>query len=310
MRLVGITNEASRAEGFANFLQDLGTASVVRPENSGFGIWVIDEDRLPGAKKEWTRFVENPGHPDFLTGLPRALPEMVEQEPTAQTTPSGALSADAKAAAQRGETSVRQPTPTTLMIAIAMISVSVLTKFGDDKNDLFWRLTFGPEIADQKVGAFDPKDVWRAITPIFLHLSVIQFLFYLLMFQEMAGQVEQRLGRAKLIFLVMIFSFVSNMAEGYFGPSRMFGGMAGLVFGLFGFIWMRVLYAPWTGFTMSSSTILLMAAWFFMSLVSHVMPAANWSLSFGFCSGVVLGVFAPAGLKPAQEVAPSSNPAP
>lgn len=311
MRLVGITPQADQAERFVRFLKKSGTESLVRPEVNDFGIWVIEEDRLAGAKLDFQKFLENPHGSDFQISIdsPSVSEEdlggMVGDHPSeteSATGPEGAVGF------------IGAPPvwyPTTAFIAFAVVSVSVLTWFGEDKNELFRRLTFYPMVDDGTMVPFNPKDAWRTITPIFLHLNAIQLLFNLLMFQDLAGQIEQRLGRFRLILLILLFAIISNLAEGFLGPNRLFGGMSGLIFGLFGFVWMRAVYAPWTGFVMPPAMIWLLIAWFIMSLVNHTIPANNWGQAFGFCFGVLLGVFAPTSLKPREPVtAPESTPMP
>lgn len=311
MRLVGITPQADQAERFVRYLKKSGTEALVRPEIKEFGVWVIEEDRLLAAKQDFQKFLDNPQGSDFQIPIESPAfsgddPEGIASEspPETETSPTSE-----GAVGFVGAPPVWYPT--TAFIAFAVVSVSVLTWFGEDKNELFRRLTFYPMVDDGTMVPFNPKDAWRAITPVFLHLNAIQLLFNLLMFQDLAGQIEQRLGRFRLILLILLFSLISNLAEGFLGPNRLFGGMSGMIFGLFGFVWMRAVYAPWTGFVMPPAMIWLLSAWFIMSLVNHAIPTNNWGQAFGFCFGVLLGVFAPTRLKPQEPVAaPGSTPVP
>lgn len=79
-------------------------------------------------------------------------------------------------------------------------------------------------------------EIWRLITPDFLHFSVLHITFNLLMFWVLGGQVEKRKGWLSLLILIVVVSLVSNVAQLLDG-GYLFGGLSGVVYGLFGFCW-------------------------------------------------------------------------
>lgn len=79
-------------------------------------------------------------------------------------------------------------------------------------------------------------EFWRLITPDFLHFSVLHITFNLLMFWVLGGQVERRKGWLSLLTLIVVVSLVSNVAQLLDG-GYLFGGLSGVVYGLFGFCW-------------------------------------------------------------------------
>jgi rhomboid protease GlpG len=79
-------------------------------------------------------------------------------------------------------------------------------------------------------------EFWRLITPDFLHFSLLHITFNLLMFWVLGGQVERRKGWLSLLTLIIVVSLVSNVAQLLDGD-YFFGGLSGVVYGLFGFCW-------------------------------------------------------------------------
>lgn len=79
-------------------------------------------------------------------------------------------------------------------------------------------------------------EIWRLVTPDFLHFSVMHITFNLLMFWVLGGQVERRRGWFSLLTLILVVSIASNVAQLLDG-GYLFGGLSGVVYGLFGFCW-------------------------------------------------------------------------
>ena len=79
-------------------------------------------------------------------------------------------------------------------------------------------------------------EIWRLVTPDFLHFSVLHITFNLLMFWVLGGQVEHRRGWFSLLTLILVVSIASNVAQLLDG-GYLFGGLSGVVYGLFGFCW-------------------------------------------------------------------------
>ncbi len=80
------------------------------------------------------------------------------------------------------------------------------------------------------------SEFWRLITPDFLHFSFLHITFNLLMFWVLGGQVERKKGWLSLLTLIIVVSLVSNVAQLLDG-GYLFGGLSGVVYGLFGFCW-------------------------------------------------------------------------
>lgn len=69
--------------------------------------------------------------------------------------------------------------------------------------------------------------------------------------------------------LVLVIALVSNTVQYLYGGSIYFGGMSGVVYGLFGYIWMWQLFYPQKGLSLPGALI------FFLLLTLVIMTAIN-----------------------------------
>ena len=84
-------------------------------------------------------------------------------------------------------------------------------------------------------------EIWRPVTPIFMHFGIIHILFNMMWLKELGTMIEFKNGSLKMLLMVLIIAVVSNVGQDYYkGPY--FGGMSGVVYGLFGYIWMKSRY--------------------------------------------------------------------
>src|SRR5262249_30799680 len=72
-------------------------------------------------------------------------------------------------------------------------------------------------------------------------------------------------------------------------PSPLFGGMSGVVYGLFGYVWMKSRYEPGLGLAMSPNTVFIMVGWFFLCLFGAVGAVANVAHGVGLLAGMAIG---------------------
>jgi len=116
----------------------------------------------------------------------------------------------------------------------------------------------------------------------------MHILFNMMWLFTLGGMIEMRQGRTMLGVMVLILALVSNCAQYlYAGPA--FGGMSGVVYGLFGYVWIRGLLDPAIGFTISRPNVLLMLVWFVFCLTG-ILPVANACHAAGLISGALWGM--------------------
>ncbi|MDR6225244.1 rhomboid family intramembrane serine protease [Desmospora profundinema] len=75
---------------------------------------------------------------------------------------------------------------------------------------------------------------WRLITPIFLHIGWMHFLFNSFALYLLGPQLEWLFGRFYFIVLYLLTGIMGNLATVYLGTAGISAGASGAIYGLFG----------------------------------------------------------------------------
>ncbi|PYK98399.1 MAG: hypothetical protein DME19_12705, partial [Verrucomicrobia bacterium] len=97
-------------------------------------------------------------------------------------------------------------------------------------------------------------ELWRLVTPIFLHGGLMHILFNMLCLSDFGTMIERRQNTRVLTALVLVIAALSNLGQ-YLWQGPDFGGMSGVVYGLIGYIWMRGKFDPNSSLFLHSSTV-------------------------------------------------------
>ena len=106
--------------------------------------------------------------------------------------------------------------------------------------------------------------------------------------------------------LVLVVAVLSNLAQYFFGhPVRdggeihwfrqpNFGGMSGVVYGLFGYVWMKARFDPELGLSIHPNTLIFMMLWFFLCMIPWFETligsgVANAAHAGGLIAGMLIG---------------------
>jgi GlpG protein len=121
-----------------------------------------------------------------------------------------------------------------------------------------------------------------------LHFGIMHILFNMMWLFTLGSQIEEKKGRVKFLLIFIVIAVVSNLAQYiYAGPS--FGGMSGVVFGLMGYIWMKMKFQPLEGISIDPQNINFMMIWLVVCMTGLVGPIANACHLIGLLTGVFLG---------------------
>ncbi len=181
--------------------------------------------------------------------------------------------------------------PITLTLLAVCILVALASGFGQAQNvlkPLYISARFIHQLPEIRTGEF-----WRLITPIFIHYGVIHLVLNMLALWILGRAMEaQRRGLA-LITLVIVIGIVSNLAE-YWESGPRFGGMSGVLYGLFGYLWMQGRFNPRFGIRLPRSLINALLIWFIIcwsGIFEYVFNVrfANMSHTAGLVIGVIWG---------------------
>lgn len=192
--------------------------------------------------------------------------------------------------------------PFTLVLIGICVVVALLSRLGEDRGVLNWLFfTRYPFRAPDEAGVLHPTglflpevlrggQVWRLLTPMFIHYGPFHLLFNMFWLRDLGGILERRYGAVRFCLLVVVTELASSFAEYFLGTSTAFGGMSGVVYGLFGYIWVVGRVDPSAlGFTFSPQTTSLMMLWFFLCFTGALGPIANYAHAGGLITGAALG---------------------
>ena len=288
MRLIGHLAEEQAARTFADFLYVQKIESHIEFEKAdGWGIWINDEDKLEEAAQLLTAFRANPADPKYRAEAKSAAELRAE--------------AEKDEAKWRKKLSDRrhlmQPLrdygfgPLTLGLMAISVVVFFLSKFGNDPRPVLG-LFITEFDARGPLGRVLPEvthgQVWRLITPIFVHFDPLHILFNMLWLRDLGSMIEGRQSSWQLALLVGVIAAGSNLGQ-FLIAGPVFGGMSGVVYGLLGYIWMRGKFDPASGLYVHPSTVIMMIIWFFACFTPLIPHVANGAHAVGLVMGIAWG---------------------
>jgi GlpG protein len=145
-------------------------------------------------------------------------------------------------------------------------------------------------------------EVWRLVTPAFLHGGIIHILFNMLWLLVLGRQMEERLKPFRYILFIIIAAIIPNTFQ-YLMSGSNFLGFSGVLTAMIGYIWIRQKTAPWEGYILHPATLRLIAIFIFGLFAIQViaffvqvffdeafnLPIANTAHLAGAALGVILG---------------------
>jgi rhomboid protease GlpG len=173
------------------------------------------------------------------------------------------------------------------VVTISLIVISVAVTLAADRK-LLLPLIIGmpgqPLFADILRG-----EVWRLVTPIFMHLAILHILFNMMWLWDLGRLVELIKGSIFLLVFVLATGIAANVAQYAITQNPGFGGMSGVVYALLGYVWMQGKYNPRFGFELHQATVIMMLVWYVLCWTGLVGPIANWAHTAGLLLGVAWG---------------------
>jgi len=132
--------------------------------------------------------------------------------------------------------------------------------------------------------------VWRLITPIFIHFSIFHLAFNGAAIFMLGGPIEILKGWKGFLGIVLISGVASNLIQYFMTGSPVFGGLSGVLYALFGYLWMQSTFNPTLNLTLPKQLIAMMLIWFVLCWTGLLGPIANWAHTGGLIVGMILGV--------------------
>lgn len=312
MRPIGEIKDETEAKRFGDYLYANGIACDVDEDEGIWTVWIHDDDQLTKAETELAEFIETPGHPRYTQASARA--EKIRQEEAKEDERAARRQVDVRTEVFGGVQA--PPYLTYCLIGICLVvqlmqmtdrDVSFLRMSAIDitqaakasmnqaqETEYRVRNVFLPEITGQKIVLPDGESVdrvgqiWRVVTPIFLHFGLLHIIFNLYWLYYLGGGLEGRLGLGRVLGFILLAAVISNMGQ-YLLSGPGFGGMSGVNYALFGYIWIRGNSDPHFGLQLDQGTIAMLLIWFVICFTGLVGNIANTAHTLGLIVGTAAG---------------------
>jgi GlpG protein len=281
MRHIGTIAERKQAERFVHFLDAQQIEAALRPlQETGFDVWVLDEERVATARQQLATFLAMPDDPQFDVAQgpqSRVARRFLPHRPPADR----ARSIDVRTEIFRRWS--LSPVPVTCVFIGVSVAVTLLAHvpaLAPVISKLYFSTSLGQAFPEIRAG-----EVWRLVTPIFLHGGLLHLLFNMLWLYQLGGQVEAQESSRSVAVMVLVFASICNTAQ-YTVSGPLFVGMSGVVYGLLGYTWMMTRFQVGTRYVLSEQTVALMLLWLGLCLVGIIPHVANTEHVVGLLLGV------------------------
>jgi GlpG protein len=286
MRLIGHLPTESGAARFSDLLFAEGIGHQVEADAEGWAVWIHAEEQLDQGRTLLGHYRQNPDDPAVEKRLRQAkllrkqalVQERKQQESAEKRTfDRGQLFRDGL--------NYRPGWLTWVLIAVSLVvTISINLEGGRGWERLL--------LISARFGGFLPEvrsgEIWRLLTPIFLHGGVLHLAFNMICLLDLGGMVESRQSARRLAWLVVGLGVASNVGQ-YLLSGPAFGGMSGVIYGLLGYIWMRGKFDPTSGLFLHPQTVVIMLVWFFLCFTPLLPNIANGAHAVGLVGGLVWG---------------------
>lgn len=295
-------------------------AHVEQGRDGAWQVWIVRDDDLEQAQLQLREYLANPGDPKYLGVATRA--SRIRKEAYAQAEKRRKNYTDVRTSWSGVP---RHATTVTMMLIGVCVIIFMLqqTKYGPDLMDhLFFftpmasSLPKGEALSERDVAAIQDAfaragnfgvadafreiahgQIWRLFTPALMHGGFLHILFncyYVLLF---GSAIESIKGQRLFLPLVLVSAVVSNCAQAIWQaviPMGGFGGflgLSGVVYALFGYVWMRGKFAPQDRLGVPQQTVGFMLAWLLICMTGFAGPIANAAHVFGLIVGAICGAW-------------------
>ena len=260
MRQIGTLPQEDSARKFTAHLLTLGIQASADAENDQWEIWVRDEDQISQAREELAQYEADPESPIYREAQSKA--NAIQQAEVDKAIKARENVIEVRGNWKTANRQRRRPLTIVLMLicmSVAMVSGTFAPQEKGESRTLAERaLMFRdpslPLQLDSERGAIDDNasltfqsilrgEVWRLVTPIFLHGDFIHLLFNVIMLYHFGSMIEDTYGTWKFALMVFLFAIAANLLQAALvGPNVI--GISGVVYGLFGFVWLKSIFEP------------------------------------------------------------------
>ena len=277
MRQIGQIGNPQDADRFADYLLTLDISARVDADDDAFTIWVRDEQQTERARDLFLEFQADPEAACYRQAELDARGLRQAEEKRLREIKKKAIDV---------RSTWTQPTLSrcrvTMLLMLLAVAVSIASSFGKNP-DVFMRLALIGGFTD----ILSSGQIWRFITPIFLHMGWLHLIFNLYWTYQFGLLVESNRGSLRMLGLVLFVAFISNLGQFYVsGPA--FGGLSGVNYGLFGYLWIKSRFDPTSSLHIPESLVVFFLIWLVLCALGLFGPVANTAHFVGLLAGIAV----------------------
>ena len=300
MRRIGTIPTESQARVFRSYLLTLGIhADVDQGADRQWAIWVHEEDRLDEGTAELEKFLANPKNDIYQAGAKTGAE--IEREKRKDEKDYRRRQVDLRTAWHKWNITV---SPITTVLIIISVAATVLQHI-PAVQAIYMQWFYMKSYVTGEYGFPYPVhpepysyeimhgQLWRLITPAFIHasffggFSVLHILFNMYWLRDLGDDVEKVEGPWKYSLHLLLYAVFPSLLEFYLG-GPLFGGMSGVVYGLFTYAWLVGYYTNEERYIISTNTVYTMGIWYLLCWTGLLGGIANWAHTGGIVMGALL----------------------
>lgn len=287
MRKVGSFENSERAEIFRWYLLSKGIETQIEDEPlKSSDVWIFKDRELQMARDLLVQF-------EAATDLEPFRKFLVEGQKIRK---DQADLAKEKASTFTPKVLASSHNGTFGLIACSLIFF--LLHYIDRDQWLLRHLTISEDIVASTLGVKSFHEIlsgqfWRVISPIFIHKDIFHIAFNMIWLYQFGRIIEYHIGTKYFLLLVAVIAIPSNIAF-YLISGPLFGGMSGVIYGLFYFMWAYDHFKIDSPFHVDPYLFKFFTGFYVLCWLLSAMgfPVANTIHGVGGLSGLIAGYIA------------------
>jgi len=264
-------NHPRYAQAFVDYMKSQGVATSLQIRDDGANIFIDHEQDLGRAQTELQRFLAEPNHKRY-----RQASWLVEEDNPQAEKLAGMY------AGVGFSRILKMAGVVTKSIIVICLLVYLWTSQGLDSAARAPLMFFGSMHSLSSSG-----EVWRWITPAFIHFGIFHFLFNMSAWWIFGGMVERTQSSRRLFMLFLVCAVISNLVQ-FLWSGNSFGGLSGVVYGVLGYLWFYERFSPAPPFRLPPGLMVFMVIALALGF-TNFLPMANQAHLGGLLTGCFLG---------------------